>query len=392
MKSNRYARAYIFVLLIGFVSFFADLTYEGARSISGPYLALLGASAATVSIVSGLGECLGYGLRIISGSITDTTRLYWPITWIGYLINLLAVPCLAFVHSWEMACFWIVMERTGKAIRNPSRDAMLSFAANDVGRGWTFGVQGALDQLGAFFGPLFVMGFIYRFDDLRLSFFLLGIPVIITFSILAFAQYLYPSPRDFESGTIEIHPKTISKTFWIYFTAVSLLGAGYIDFPLIAYHLQTQHVSTQIMIPLIYAVAMGASAITAFISGRIFDKKGLIISVHITLVTAAYPLLTLNSSETLAVLGMFLWGVGLGGLHTVMSATVATLTHKDKRATSYGILYIGFGLSWFAGSIVLGLLYERSHELCALLSVALQLSAIPFFIWAARSQISPTKS
>ena len=145
-----------FVLMIGVVSFFADFTYEGSRSITGPYLAMLGASATAVGFVSGFGELLGYGLRLVSGRLSENTGRFWPITLLGYTIQMLAVPLLAFAGSWQLASVLIIIERIGKATRNPPRDVMLSHAAKEMGYGWGFGVHEALDQCGPLFGPLLV--------------------------------------------------------------------------------------------------------------------------------------------------------------------------------------------------------------------------------------------
>ena len=115
-----------FIVLLGVADLFADMTYEGARSVTGPYLGVLGASAAIVGLVAGFGEFLGYALRLVSGYLSDRTGSYWPITIVGYVINLFAVPLLALTGRWELAVFLIVAERAGRGIRVPARDAMLS--------------------------------------------------------------------------------------------------------------------------------------------------------------------------------------------------------------------------------------------------------------------------
>ncbi|HSA35987.1 MAG TPA: MFS transporter, partial [Methanomassiliicoccales archaeon] len=160
-KSLRYAT--VFILLLGVVSLFADMSYEGAKSISGSYLKTLGASAATVALVAGFGEFIGYGWRVVSGHIADRTGRYWTIVLVGYAMNLIAIPLLAFTGNWYMVAILIVLERMGKAIRSPARDAMMSHAASKTGRGWAFGVQEALSSVGAMIGPIsiflvFMMG------------------------------------------------------------------------------------------------------------------------------------------------------------------------------------------------------------------------------------------
>jgi predicted MFS family arabinose efflux permease len=185
-----------FVILIGVVSLFADMTYEGARSITGPYLALLGASGTIVGVVAGFGELIGYGLRLVSGYVSDRTGRYWSITFFGYLMNMLAVPLLALAGSWQLAAILIIAERAGKAIRNPPRDAMLSHATKEMGRGWGFGLHEALDQIGAVLGPLIVTAVLYFKGSYRTGFAVLLIPALLALSVLLVTRLFYPRPRD----------------------------------------------------------------------------------------------------------------------------------------------------------------------------------------------------
>src|SRR3989338_9005378 len=216
MRENNLKSATRFVVLLGLVSLFADMTYEGARSISGPYLALFGASAAVVGFVAGFGELVGYGLRLLSGYISDKTKKYWAITITGYAINLIAVPLLALAGNWPMAAALMIAERTGKAIRNPARDAMLSHATAKMGRGWGFGLHEALDQIGAMLGPLIVATVLYFKGGYRAGFGILLVPALLALSVLVVARLLYPQPRDFEVRTVELETKGFPRKFWIY--------------------------------------------------------------------------------------------------------------------------------------------------------------------------------
>src|SRR6516164_9868424 len=146
--------AFRFVLVLGIANFFADMTYEGARSVTGPFLGTLGASAAVVGFTAGFGELLGYALRSVTGVISDRTGKYWIVTIVGYVVNMLAVPALALSGNWPLAAVLIVAERTGRAIRKPPTEAMLSYAGKQIGRGRVFGLNEALDQAGATLGPL----------------------------------------------------------------------------------------------------------------------------------------------------------------------------------------------------------------------------------------------
>lgn len=224
---------------MGIVSLFADVTYyEGARSITGPYLAVLGASGTTVGIVAGFGEFIGYGLRLISGYISDRTGRYWTLTLLGYTINLLAVPILALAGHWEFAAFLIIIERMGKAIRTPARDAMLSHATKEIGRGWGFGLHEAMDQIGAVLGPVIVAAVLYANGGYREGFAVLLVPALMALGVLLFSRLLYPHPRDFEASTPRIETAGIQRVFWLYLVAAGFIAAGYADFPLIAYHFE----------------------------------------------------------------------------------------------------------------------------------------------------------
>jgi hypothetical protein len=223
---NKKSVALKFVLMIGVLSFFADFTYEGSRSILGPYLAILGASATAVGIVTGFGELLGYGLRLVSGRMADRTGEFWPITIFGYFVQLLAVPALALAGSWEMAAVLIILERVGKAIRNPPRDTMLSHAAQEIGYGWAFGMHEALDQLGALFGPLSVAAVLVLRGEYRFAFAALLLPAVICLSLLLVARWFYPRPEEMETDVPNVRAKGLPRVFWIYLAGAALVAAG----------------------------------------------------------------------------------------------------------------------------------------------------------------------
>jgi hypothetical protein len=196
-----------FVVLLGVVSLLADITYEGARSLSGPYLNLLGASATVVGITAGFGEFIGYALRLVSGWLTDRTQKYWALTILGYAVNLLAVPLLALAGSWEIAVGLLIAERLGKAIRTPARDVMLSNAAGRLGRGWGFGLHEALDQIGGVSGPLLMAAALYARTDYRTAFGLLLIPALLALAVLVAARFRYSQPEQFEPRTPKLETR-----------------------------------------------------------------------------------------------------------------------------------------------------------------------------------------
>lgn len=379
-----------FVVLLGIVSLFSDMTYEGARSIAGPFLGALGAGGAIVGIVSGFGELVGYGLRLASGMLSDRTQRYWPVTIVGYLINLLAVPALALAGRWEVAAALIIAERAGKAIRTPARDVMLSHATTQVGRGWGFGLHEAMDQAGAIAGPLIVAAVIHARSDFRYAFVTLLIPALLAIGVLLAARFLYPRPEELETPAKYFQAKGLPRVFWLYLASISLVAAGYADFPLIAFHFQTSSSVSPEWIPVFYSVAMAADALSALMFGRFFDRWGLTVLAWASLASAWFAPLVFWGGFRTAMAGMVVWGVGMGAQESILRAAVAGMVRAEKRGTAYGIFNAVFGLVWFLGSAAMGVLYDRSVPALIAFSTVVQLGSVPaLFLLSKRYRPGP---
>ena len=370
-------RAIRFVVLLGCVSLFSDMTYEAARSISGPYLSILGVSGATVGWVAGLGELIGYGLRIVSGYFSDKTKKYWTITIIGYLLNLFSGPLLAFAGYWQLAVVFMITERIGKAIRTPARDAMLSYGAKEMGRGWGFGLHEAMDQTGATLGPLLVSAVLfYKNGSYHDAFLILFIPAIIALCILFFAKSQYPNPQDLEIENTVIETKGFPKLFWLYLLAVIFIAAGYADFPLIAYHFKKMNLMSDATIPILYSVAMAADGLAALFLGKLFDKWGMKTMIYVTIISLFFAPMVFLGGLKWAIAGMVVWGIGMGAQESILKAAVAELIPAYKRGTAFGVFNTGFGIFWFLGSIALGYLYDFSLFWLVVFSMGMQVIAV----------------
>jgi MFS family permease len=374
------SRAVKFVVLIGIISFFADFVYEGARSVTGPYLAILGASATLVGIIAGLGELLGYGLRLVSGPLSERTRQFWPITLVGYVIQMSAVPLLALASSWQIAGALIVLERVGKAIRNPPRDVMLSHAAKQMGYGWGFGLHEGLDQAGALIGPLVVAAVLAARGSYRPAFAALVIPAAITLALLVAARLEYPRPEDLEPEVREVKAGGLPRAFWIYLGGAALLAAGFADFALIAFRFQKASVVPTTWIPVFYSIAMAVGGAGSLVFGKLFDRFGLWILLPLTVISAASAPMVFLGGFGLTLVGTALWGLGMGVNESIIPAAVATMVPAERRPSAYGIFTAGYGIFWFVGSVILGRLYDVSIFALILFSMAAQLTAIPFFL------------
>lgn len=379
MKSISKRTAIAFVVLLGIVSLLADMTYEGFRSITGQYLAILGANGSTVGVVIGLGKLISYGFRLVSGYISDRTGKYWFMAFLGYIINLLVVPLLALADNWPLAAALIILERLGKAIRTPARDAMLSYATHQTGRGWGFGLHESLDRIGAILGPLVVTCVLYYQGSYQMSFMALIIPALCALIVLTCAQRIYRHPQDFEIKTPMLTPGYFNKKFWLFIAATSCIAAGYIDFPLFAFHFEKINVVSKIWIPAFFSIAMTAGSLAAIIFGWLYDSKGLSILIFVTMISSFFAPFVFFNGFYSSLVGMVLWGIGIGSQESIIRAVIAQLVHKDKRATAYGILNVWFGVFWFIGSSIMGVLYDISLIYLVLFSLVLQLASIPIF-------------
>lgn len=396
-----------FIVLLGLVSLFADMTYEGARSATGPFLQSLGASAAVVGVVAGIGELAGYALRLGSGYLADRWPRHWLLTGAGYAVNLLAVPLLALAHRWETAAVLVAAERVGKAVRTPARDVMLSYAAHGVGRGWGFGLHEALDQVGAVAGPLLVAGVLALGLGYRAGFALLLVPAVLALALLAAARIMVPHPAAFEEGPGDepgagargsgaragevrgaggaeeasgrrgrpaVH---LGRPFWLYtaFTAVSV--AGFAHFQLMSFHFKAQELLTSAAVSVSLAAAMAVDAVAAVAIGKWYDRAGMGLLAMVPVGTAIASVLAFEGTPQAVWAGTVVWGAVMGVQETVMRAAVADLVPAASRGTAYGLFNAMFGLAWFAGSSLMGLLYERSPGHVAAFSVAAQLASLP---------------
>jgi predicted MFS family arabinose efflux permease len=370
-----------FVLVIGIANLFADLTYEGARSINGQFLASLGASALAVGFTAGAGELLGYGLRSITGLISDRTGRYWLVTITGYLVNMAAVPAMALSGNWPLAGALIMAERTGRAIRKPSTEAMLAHAGHQIGQGWVFGLNEALDQAGATIGPLIMALVLFVKGGYRQGYALLAIPAIVTIATILVARRWFPRPSDLEAGP-PLDRKGLSRRYWYYLVAGGCLAAGFADFALIGYHFQKVSVISPTLIPVYYAVAMGAGAVGALALGRLHDMNQAGTVLGTFLAAAFFAPLVFLGGPLIALGGMVLWGIGLAAQESLLRSVVAGIVDASRRATAFGLFDTGFGIAWFIGSVVMGYLYGISIAGLVIFSVLLQLIGLPLLAFA----------
>ncbi len=379
--------AFKFIILLGVVSLFGDITYEGARSITGPFLFTLGASATVVGFIAGFGEFIGYGLRLLSGYISDRTRGYWTMVFIGYGL-ILSIPLLSLANYWEIAAIFIVLERMGKAIRSPARDTILSHATMQVGRGFGFGIHEALDQIGAIIGPLIFSFVFYLRGGYKEGFFILWIPAILTLLALIIARKKYPLSVKLENPNIKTGNGKLSQVFWLYTLFTFLSVTGYANFQLISYHFKIKSVISNTHIPMFYAVAMGIDAVVALIIGKVYDRIGLMSLISIPVFTILVPIFSFSYNYTAALIGIIIWGAVMGMQETIMRAAIADLTPIARRGLAYGIFNTVYGASWFIGGALMGILYDLSIRYVIIFAIFMEAISIPILIKTVKNKIA----
>ena len=375
--------AFLFVLTMGAVNLFADATYEGGASINGPFLATLGAGAAAVSVVAGLGEFLGYALRLPFGRIADRTGRHWPLTFVGYAVNLLAVPAMALAPSWPAAAAFMLAERIGRAIRKPTVESMLSYTTNELGKGWVYALNTALDETGALLGPIGVALVVARSQGYRTAYGLLIVPAALAIASLTVARIVFPLPSRLETGRTA-SARAFDRSYWLAMAAASLFAAGLMSFELISYHLSATEAASRAWVPVLLAIATAGGIVASLVMGRLFDRVGGPVVYGAVLLSAGFSPLVFFGSPAGVIAGMVLWGVGYATQDTLFKAIIAGRIPEGRRNTAFGLFYAGYGVGWLAGSVVTGLLYERSRPALVAFSVVIMLASLPVFAVALR--------
>jgi MFS family permease len=405
-RSDRSA-AWWAVVGFGLVSLTADMVYEGARSISGPLLASLGASALVVGAVTGAGEGAALVLRLVFGAWADRRRSYWRLTFVGYLLTAVCVPALAltpFLAGFGLlvASALILAERTGKAVRSPAKSALLAQVAGKVGLGRGFAVHKALDQVGAVAGPLLVAGVVALTGAFWPALAVLAVPGAIAMVILHRLRRLVGDRvEDGRALPVEVADRTgetsgarrfrrrlaehLPRTFWLFATAAGATTFGLVTFGVISFHLVQDGVVSAPGVPLVYAAGMGAAAVAALLTGDLYDRYGGRVLYGLPFLVAVVPPLVFDDQPVLAVVGVIVWGAATGLQDSTVKALVADLVPSGVRATAYGAFATVQGGAAVAGGVFAGGLYEESLPALLIAIALIQVVALVLLVITVRS-------
>lgn len=375
------------VAAFGLVSLAGDMVYEGMRSVAGPFLGSLGASALTVGLITGAGEAMALTLRLFSGPLADRSGRYWSLTVLGYAMTAVCVPLLAVAPfagglGLALAATLILLERAGKAIRSPSKSALLARVAVSVGRGRGFAVHKALDQIGAFAGPVLVAGVIALCGVQWPAFAVLAVPGAACMLLLfTLKRHIVDDPprEDADAAATPsatrapraattpvstiVEPRALPGHFYAFAVSCALGTLGLMTFGVISYHLVDTGLVRTAVVPLIYAAAMATEAVAALVTGFAYDRWGPAILFTLPTLIVAVPALSLANTLVLVWAGVLLWGAVTGVQDSTVKALVADLVPQPRLATAYGVFAAFQGAAALAGGVLAGGLYTEHRTL-----------------------------
>ena len=388
--------AWRFVITFGTVALLADFVYEGARSITGPLLATLGATALVVGVVTGAGEAAALLLRLVSGPLADRTKRFWAWTIAGYALTVISVPLLGFVGVLWVACGLVILERVGKAVRAPAKDALLSFATAATGRGRGFAVHEAIDQFGAVIGPLVVAAMLFvTGGDYGPSLAILALPGVLALALVVWLRARVPEPLNYELAARKLDPKPVAhdtgplpRAFWLYsgFTATTMLG--FATFGILSFHMVEAGLLAPALVPVLYAGVMVVDALAALATGWAYDRFGPRVLLALPIVAAPIPFFGFADTLAPVIVGALLWGVALGIQESTLRATVADLVGSHRRSTAYGIFAASVGVATLGGGTLAGALYDVSIPALVITTIAVQAAALVLFaVFALRAHL-----
>ncbi|MEM0452966.1 MAG: MFS transporter [Nitrososphaerota archaeon] len=358
-------------ITLGIVSLLADITYEGARSLSGTFLNYLSAPVIAAGLLA-VGELISYMMRFVGGLLTQRTRsprVFWTYIFIGYAVNF-AIPFLALTGNWLIVLMLFFIERSGKGLRTPIRDVLLAEVSEKMGKGKGFGVHELLDQIGAIVGPLSVSIVLASYGDnldlgFKYSFLLLGLPVVFSLLALSYAKNLYPTPRVVLGSSQEIKIRMfrdLGRPYWIYLTGSFTTFLGFIYWGFISYYLgdlANIGLISVAEVAVLYTIAMASDALVALPLGYLYDRYGLIVLQTMPISTIFIPILLFLSPTRIGVyVAAFLWGLAMSCTETVMKASVADIVLEKNRPIAYGLFNMIYGLAWFTSSTLYSILYQ----------------------------------
>lgn len=355
-------KAYFAVFLMGIVSMLGDIVYESGRGIAPDYLYFLGASAFIVGLTSGVGELVGYGMRLVSGPLADLSHTYWLFIFLGYGL-IISIPLMGFSNSIWLVSILVILERLGKALRSPSRDAVVSVVSKGMGSGKAFGLHEFIDQLGAIVGPAF-LGFIMLRTLNNFSF---SFKTLFPFYLLMMIV-LYLTYNRIKSTVEEVRRQGITsegklgRSYWTYSVAVLLNTIGLMPIALILYNGARILESNEQLwfVPFLYVIVQLVDAPMALVSGYFYDRIGLkllVVPFTLSVLPFLFQFIVGLSGVILACVS---YGLVLGMQESTYRAAISDIVPLGRRGSAYGFFNVLLGVGTFISGVTFGYMLDTS--------------------------------
>jgi MFS family permease len=344
------------------VSLFTDLSSQMVYPLIPVFLTLIGASPATLGLIEGVAESTASLFRAFFGRLSDKLKKRKIFIIWGYGLSAISRPFFYFASHWTIVLTIRFSDRIGKAIRTPSRDALISTSIDQSIQGKAFGFHRAMDRIGAIGGPLLAMLILYLLKDtmpelsaLKTMFLISVIPGLIALVFIKFTKETSIIPK-----TLDKQKKTamLGKPFILFLLANAFFTLGNSSNAFLI--VKAQEVGIAIfLIPVLWMVYNIICSISSPIFGSISDKIGRkpIIIISFIYYSIIYILFAF-ADEPWMIWALFAaYGIFYGLSNGIFRAYVADIVEEENRATAYGILNTIIGISLFPASVLMGAIW-----------------------------------
>lgn len=367
-------------LLVSFTSLFTDISTEMMYPLIPGFIRSLGASNVLVGLIEGIAEATAALAKAAFGWLSDRIRHRKLFIFLGYGLSALSKPLMGFAGSWFQVLALRFVERLGKGVRTPARDALIAQSVSKKRRGLGFGFHRAADSIGAATGPLLAMLLLYfSHNNVRLVFYLSIIPALVGLCLVIFIREV----KTLSQSVAEARRQGGLNPRFIWFTAVIVIFTlGNSSNAFLLLRAQDSRIALELM-PLLWAVYNLVSAITSPLAGWVSDHIGRkqTILASFFVYSGVYFLFGFALSSVSVWFLFAGYGLYLGLSKGVFRAFIADLVPQERRATAYGIFETAIGVALLPASLLFGFLWDSfSAQIAFSVGAALSLIAGVLFL------------
>ncbi|KPJ60926.1 MAG: hypothetical protein AMJ46_04335 [Latescibacteria bacterium DG_63] len=358
------------VYRLGFVSLFTDLSSQMIYPLIPAFLEGLGATKLLIGLIEGVAEGTASLVRMIAGALSDRLGKRKSFVFVGYSLSTVVRPFLFFANHWLVVFAVRFLDRVGKGIRTPARDALISDSVDPSRKGYGFGFHRGMDRLGAAFGPLLALLVLYLSDgNLRLVFLLSAVPAAVAVSVIGKVREIAPVRE--AAGRLREKRRILGRPFVLFVLVIVIFTLGNSSNAFLI--LKAREVGLSVAgIPLIWLTYNLVCSISSPLLGRFSDRVGRrpVILLSFLVYSAIYAGLGFSSTVPAVWLLFACYGLYYGLSEGIFRAYIADLVESDKRATAYGLFNTAVGITLVPASLIFGALWDVFSSGVAFLTAA----------------------